>query len=870
MPVVEEDIAAETVSINGVLLRKPFVEKPVSSEDHNVYVYYDKSRGGGVRKLFRKKENQSSEFDSELQHIRTDGSFIYEQFVDTAHNMDVKCYTVGPNFVHAEQRKAPSLDGVVLRGADGKEVRETVVLTVKEMMVARKVIKVFRQMVCGFDILRTNNPNEFYVCDVNGWSFVKNNAAYVEQATEIMKTIFVEEHRKRGLHRICRHGCRPVPNQTDSTKKGNLLTRDLLGIVGVLRHADRTPKQKVKLNISSELILETIFENNDAFAKEDLVFKSGHPKLEKVRQCAMKVLEEMCTDGSGSNSSSVSGSVTSNDGSHRVPFKARLTNVSANSVFQSLQLVVEVLSRHHEGLKVQIRPCQWNEDGVCTEATLICKWGGWLTEAGHKQAEMLGNHFIRRIFGAEPSGHCISQNELRIMTNNERRVIYTGLDFARCLLKNPYLDEHFGIVDEAMLGETKPAKETMSYISQRLHELMHTTDPERVTFLRQSVPGMNAIVTCPVLADHERTPRGALTVLHRLMKEVVHHIAVLTGTARHSRRSSSEEDGRHAYSTDEDDPHAKSCVFDVASLPTLHREEPWGLLRQRWETLTRSFYRQKTDSYDISKIPDIFDYVSYDVCYNQESLAPLDLYPLFTLCEVVSAFVSDGEYGLNAEEKRRTGCLLVAPLVRQIYQDLLAISTATTPRSRLYFTSESHVMGLKNGLYHNVVGANFHRLDEPQEIHFLSHFVFKLYRYHQTGQLQLEVHYSAGIDKNMFGIVAEHHVDYLNAVTPMIRIHNDMDLETMRALAEQIQGDYNEWTAMEEEARLANSRRKSTSSSPKKMDAAMSGAGKPHSQDDVGMAKHPSVRLADSVTEWYLDPTPPSDLRAYGGKPLVA
>ncbi|XP_071996282.1 inositol hexakisphosphate and diphosphoinositol-pentakisphosphate kinase 2 isoform X3 [Engystomops pustulosus] len=660
------------VEVNGEIFQKPFVEKPVSAEDHNVYIYYPTSAGGGSQRLFRKIGSRSSVYSPESS-VRKTGAYIYEEFMPTD-GTDVKVYTVGPDYAHAEARKSPALDGKVERDSEGKEVRYPVILNAREKLIAWKVCLAFKQTVCGFDLLRANGQS--YVCDVNGFSFVKNSMKYYDDCAKILGNIIMRELAPQFQIPWS------IPLEAEDipivpTTSGTMM--ELRCVIAVIRHGDRTPKQKMKMEVRHQRFFD-LFEKCYGY-------KTGKLKLKKPKQLqeVLDIARQLLVELGQNNDSEIEES------------KAKL---------EQLKTVLEMYG-HFSGInrKVQLTylphgcPKTSSEEEDCRRdepsLLLVLKWGGELTPAGRIQAEELGRAFRCMYPGGQGDYagfpgcgllrlHSTYRHDLKIYASDEGRVQMTAAAFAKGLLAlegelTPILVQMVksanmnGLLD----SDSDSLSSCQHRVKARLHEILQrdrdfsSEDYEKLT----PTGSISQIKSMQIIKNPVKTCDKVYSLIQSLTSQIRQRM----------------EDPKYA---------------DIQ----LYHSETLELMLRRWCKLEKDF-KTKNGRYDISKIPDIYDCIKYDVQHNC-SLKLENTMELYRLSKALADIVIPQEYGISKGEKLEIAKGYCTPLVRKIRSDLQrtqdddtvnklhplysrgVMSPERHVRTRLYFTSESHVHSL--------------------------------------------------------------------------------------------------------------------------------------------------------------------------------
>ncbi|XP_068434069.1 inositol hexakisphosphate and diphosphoinositol-pentakisphosphate kinase 2 isoform X2 [Clinocottus analis] len=725
------------VEVNGEIFQKPFVEKPVCAEDHNVYIYYPTSAGGGSQRLFRKIGSRSSVYSPETS-VRKTGSYIYEEFMPTD-GTDVKVYTVGPDYAHAEARKSPALDGKVERDSEGKEVRYPVMLSAMEKLVARKVCLAFKQTVCGFDLLRANGHS--YVCDVNGFSFVKNSMKYYDDCAKILGNIVMRELAPQFQIPWS------IPTEAEDipivpTTSGTMM--ELRCVIAVIRHGDRTPKQKMKMEVRNPMFFD-LFEKYGGY-------KTGKLKLKKPKQLqeVLDITRQLLAELGQHNDCEIE---------------------EKKSKLEQLKTVLEMYG-HFSGInrKVQLTYLPHGQPKTSSEEEdtrkegpsllLVLKWGGELTPAGRVQAEELGRAFRCMYPGGQGDYagfpgcgllrlHSTYRHDLKIYASDEGRVQMTAAAFAKGLLAlegelTPILVQM--VKSANMNGLLDNDSDSLSSCQHRVKARLHEILQKDRDFNDE---------------DFDRLAPTCSASLVNSMKIVQNPVATCDEVYALIQSLTSQIRKRM------EDP--KSADLQ------LYHSETLELMLQRWSKLERDF-RMKNGRYDISKIPDIYDCVKYDVIHNA-TLGLEDTLELFRLSRALADIVIPQEYGINRVEKLDIAYAHCLPLVRKIQLDLQrthedesvnklhplysrgVMSPGRHVRTRLYFTSESHVHSLLSifrygGLLDEEKDQQWKRamdyLSAVSELNYMTQIVIMLYEDNNKDitseeRFHVELHFSPGV-----------------------------------------------------------------------------------------------------------------------------
>ncbi|RAL06650.1 inositol polyphosphate kinase VIP1 [Aspergillus homomorphus CBS 101889] len=713
----------DSLIVDGKVLKKPFVEKPVNGEDHNIHIYFpnDQQYGGGGRRLFRKVGNKSSEYDPNLIVPRSitedDTSYIYEQFLRVDNSEDVKAYTVGPDFCHAETRKSPVVDGLVRRNTHGKEIRYITKLSKEEASIASKISNGFGQRICGFDMLRVGEKS--YVIDVNGWSFVKDNNDYYDKCASILRETFLNEKRRcEGVSEPSdslpqesghswRHSLshkntlktllkspsssklqgpqqslnssetgssesivnRPITSPSGEsldngnshkspaakeknttikaydpqTLKSSIVSVDssvdgcpppppaskhswkLKGMVAVIRHADRTPKQKFKFTFHSQPFIDLLKGH-----QEEVVIK-GEAALARVSEAVRVALKEGLEDSDKlkllRTSLEKKGGWPGTKVQIKPMFRKRKPEELRGQSPSDLSMTSSARKSQDEASQASCHgPTQAEErtgrpqtrsdsisgatfsrfsaaenDLVLDKLQLVIKWGGEPTHAARYQSQDLGLNMRDdlKLMNKE------ALNNVRIFTSSERRVSTSAQIWASAFLDQKELPENFIQVRKDLLDDSNAAKDLMDKVKKKLKLLLREgSAPSQFTWPKDNIPEPSVVLATVV----------ELMKYHRDVMR--HNFRMIQNLSPNS--STSASPGHH----DIDRSCRPAAHYENPALASIQGrwctgEDPM-LFKERWEKLFAEFC--DTEKVDPSKLSELYDSMKFDALHNRQFL----------------------------------------------------------------------------------------------------------------------------------------------------------------------------------------------------------------------------------------------------------
>lgn len=669
------------ICVGKEILKRPFIEKPANSDDHNIWIYEE---DGMVCKMFRKVANKSSERvpEKDVQwrgSLDEAGSLVYEVFLPVDSGEDIKVYTVGPNYAYAESRKSPFVDGIVRRNAQGKEIRTVTPLTEEEQEIARRVCMAFGQTVCGFDMIRSEGKS--YVIDVNGWSFVKGSDTYYDKAAKILKDTFIQIARRKRRHSVLSGSPGALLNAAPLENNFLMGQWRLKAYVGVFRHADRTPKQKLKVHANHPKLFEFFLNHRggNTYGKREVTLRN-QGELESLAEICKEIVSE------GSMSLNHSCSYQSASASDSAYSDSELflgsTDSIASSVtsFQSLTLtpgisslnqILKVLDKKIKvpGTKIQLR----QPDALTPRnLQLILKWGGEFTHAGRHQSKDAGENLRKDLMILNKR----ILDDVRVYSSTERRVQATAQVFSKAFFPIAELPDNFITDSSELLDDNLVEKKLFDSVKLKIRN--HFRNDPLVRQILAALRKHRQLLNVNYLKFEEQSKRWCCSESPLLFKERWDkHFADVLGSG------------------DKEDEDLEWNV-DLSRINDLCDSIRYDAIHHR-EFMIQMFVGNKTED-DSEEIMAIHD-------NNYKSLIKLfdDLHKL-------SSLMTPLEYGFTVGERLRISKQISGKLLVKITKELSEACQveSTEPFVRLFFAKETHMHSLMNLIRYSGIPLSKH------------------------------------------------------------------------------------------------------------------------------------------------------------------
>ena len=519
------------------------------------------------------------------------------------------------------------------------------------------------------------------------------NQEFYKLCANKLRTIFLN---------VVHHNILPLGCNYEDKKSSGLWT--LKTHISVIRHGDRTPKRKLKIQVGEKYFLELFETLSDCTVNPKEILVSDKEKLKKVLQTCEKVIEMIKEKRNLFDPYNLR--------KFCAPKSVQSPEIEDSEELSKLNIFTEILTKklHDPDVKFQLRKVQKPQKTLM----IILKWGGEFTHAARHQSVELGSQLRIEL---DTMNKKIIQ-DFKVFTSGERRVMATADSFTKSFLQLSQLPLDSIVISKKLLDDTFDGKDQIDECKSLLKKKM-TSDRTYTNAdmpLHNNIINLNIKLPSPSIGNSVNVlvPNDPLNFISRFILLIVFLKNIFIRNWSSSLHLINQK---------------KWCCSDSTDI-----------FKERWTSIFDNF--PDLESYDNSNAINMYDSLKFDAIHNKDILEivfkdkynlkdPLEkLHELYLMSSQLFCYLVPHEYGLTHGQKLKIGLNVSGALLAEIISQVEKSYGQNEPFCRFYFTKESHVYTLVNLILESKIKNNH----VTQELDYMTQITFEVYERNNNGQ----------------------------------------------------------------------------------------------------------------------------------------